>query len=596
MTIMASSSRQNVTRSGASGRGGAVAAARAESAQAGIAMLEAGGNAIDAAIAAAFVAGVVEPMETTLAGTGFLLLNLPEGGGSFAVEFGPRAPAKAHAQMFEIDQSRALDRGLGVSVVVGDANIQGILAAGVPSTILALIEAQARFGKLPLARVMAPAIRAAHDGFEADSYFALSALASLPALRKDPGTRKTFLVNGDPPVAAHSGTASYGPHPRIRQEALGRSLEIIAAKGAAAFQSGEIAKDLIATVRDLGGILSAEDLRAVSPQITQPRRLSFRGFDIWAPMAPSGGLTELQMLTIWQALHPETPPLEDDARRLRGLAEVSWHAFADRYHWLGDPDFVAVPETGLLSKDYAAAIAATIRKGEAPPRLGPDDGLPWEVFASRAVHDPWRYEGGGKKAPAWRPEGSTEPKAGTTHVSAMDGQGMAVTITHTAANMFGNQVVCERTGFLFDATMGWFNARPGAANSIAGGKRPLANMGPLLITRGGKSVAAIGAPGGRRIVNAMVQVALDITERGMDAAAAVQAPRIDASGSTLLASERLAAVAKELEPACGTAALVPEQHQGFGYELARPVVVVRNGAGEISAATDPFVNGHAMSL
>jgi gamma-glutamyltranspeptidase/glutathione hydrolase len=346
----------------------------------------------------------------------------------------------------------------------------------------------------------------------------------------------------------------------------------------------------------LGGILSAEDLHAISPKVTQPRWLSFRGFDIWAPTAPSGGLTELQMLTIWQALHPEKPPLDDDARRLRGLAETSWHAFADRYHWLGDPDFVDVPEMGLLSKDYASVIAAAIRRGEAPPRLRPEAGLPWEVFAGRAVHDPWRFEGTDRQPPIWRPEGATEAKAGTTHVSAMDGDGMAVSITHTAANMFGSQVVCERTGFLLDATMGWFNARPGAANSIAGGKRPLANMGPLLITREGRSVAAIGAPGGRRIINAMVQIALNITERGMDATQAVLAPRIDASGSVLLASERLARIAQELEPVCGKAALVSEQHQGFGYELARPVTVVRNGDGEISAATDPFVNGHAMSL
>lgn len=593
---MTQPSRQNVTRSGAYGRGGAVAAARAESARAGIAMLEAGGNAIDAAIAAAFVAGVVEPMETTLAGTGFLLVNLPEGGGTFAVEFGPRAPRAAQATMFAIDESRALDRGLGVSVVVGDANILGILAAGVPGTIPGLIAAQARFGKLPLARVMAPAIRAAYDGFDADSYFALSALASLAALRKDPGASKTFLVAGDPPVASHSGTASFGPHPLIRQPALGRSLEIIAAKGADAFRSGEVGQGLMATVRERGGILSPEDLGAVAPRAAAPRRIAFRGFEIWAPMAPSGGLTELQMLMIWQALHPERPPRTDDARRLHGLAEASWHAFADRYHWLGDPDFVAVPEAGLLSPAYAATIADAIRKGEPAPRLGPDEGLPWEVFAGRAMHDPWLFDGSGRTPPVWRPEGATEAPAGTTHVSAMDGEGMAVTITHTAANMFGAHLVCERTGFLLDSTMGWFNARAHAANSIAGGKRPLANMGPLLITREGRSVAAIGAPGGRRIINAMVQVALDITERGMDAAEAVQAPRIDASGSVLLASERLKDVVPALEPAFGKAALVSEQHQGFGYELARPVVVVRNGGGEISAATDPFVNGHAMSL
>lgn len=587
-------SRQLVSRSPARGRGGAVAAARRASVEAALAMLEAGGNAVDAAVAAAFVAGVVEPMETTLAGSGFMLVAEADGA-VHAVEFPPRAPAAATPTMFEIDTTRSLDRGLGVSVVVGDRNVAGATAAGVPATIAGLLAAHERFGRLDRAMVLSPAIRAAHDGFEIESYFALEVLANLEALRADPGASRLYLQDGLPPVPPHLGATTLGVAPLLTQPQLGRILELVAARGRSGFYEGETAAALVETVRGLGGILSREDLAGCEPLVGPARRLAFREHEVWTPHSPSGALTQLQILNIWQGLHPERPPTEDTPERLRGLAEASWHAFADRYHWLGDPDVVAVPEAGLLSADYAASIARAIAAREPPPRARPDQGLPWEHFARLAAHDPWSFQDGSERG-SWRAQGATEALAGTTHVSVVDRDGMAVSITHTAANHFGAKVVCPRTGLLLDAAMGWFNARVGAANSIAPGKRPLANMGPMIVTRNGRALAALGAPGGRRIIHAVVQVLLNIVERGLCAEDAVAAPRVDASGSTLLASERLAGAVAALAEAGVPVALVADQHEPFGYELARPVVALRDGEGRTSAAIDPFTRGVAAAL
>ncbi|WP_236781018.1 gamma-glutamyltransferase [Agrobacterium fabrum] len=171
---------------------------------------------------------------------------------------------------------------------------------------------------------------------------------------------------------------------------------------------------------------------------------------------------------------------------------------------------------------------------------------------------------------------------------------MAVSLTHTAANHFGSKVVCPRTGLIFDGAMGWFNACPNAANSIEGGKRPLANMAPLLVTKGGQVVAAIGAPGGRRIINATLQLIINLIEKKMNAVDAVHAPRIDASGTTLLASERL----KEAVEATGlnSYGYVNGEFEPYTYEMARPVVVVREQDGRLVAITDPTTKGYSSAI
>jgi gamma-glutamyltranspeptidase/glutathione hydrolase len=579
-------SRQRPRRAAVTGQRLAIAAARRASVDAGLAMAEQGGNAMDAAIAAAFVAGVIEPMETTLAGSGFCMVSGPGTGGPVCVEFGPRAPRAARSDMFPIDTSRSIDRGLGVSLVVDDANAQGARAAGVPATVAGLCLALQRFGRLPLGTVLGPAIEAAHQGFPADNYFALEALANLAALRADPGAAAVYLRDGLPPAAPHLGTATLGAPVPIRQEALGRTLEIVAARGAEAIRTGEVAQALLATHRALGGLLTAEDLAAVAPQVAPALMLELGSATACVPAAPSGGLTILQILAILRALD------RGAHRPVRDLLFASWHAFADRYHWLGDPEVVPVPRRGLLAPDYAAAIARGIVEGRPPPLPRPGEGPHWDAFAHRAVHDPWPHEGG--VAPIWRPAGGTEAAAGTTHVSAMDGEGLAVSITHTAANHFGAKVVCPKTGLLLDAAMGWFNACPGAANSIAPGARPLSNMGPALLLRGGGAAAALGAPGGRRIIGAVAHI-LGALAAGLDAKAALAEPRADASGDAALLDEALAEDAAALRAEGLPVRLVAREHEPYGYELARPNLAMRDGA-TVTAAADPFSTGFAAAV
>ncbi|WP_298014817.1 gamma-glutamyltransferase [uncultured Castellaniella sp.] len=594
-SVACSKSAQIITRTEVVGAGGVVAAAREATVRAAVHALEQGGNAVDAAVSAALVAGVIEPMETTLAGSGFLLVGLPTGEVS-SVEFGPRAPRAAAPDMFTIDRTRDIDRGLGISVVVGDENVQGIRAAGVPMTLAGLAAAHERFGMLPWSALCRPAIQAAADGFSASPYLALEVLANIEAIRLDEGARRLFLPGGSPPSIAHLGQASLGTSCLVRQGALARSLERIAAEGVGAFYGGGVGRLLLETHRDLGGLLSHEDLVGAKAVVVPPHSLDFRDYQVHAPRAPCGGVTELQILQLWLALFPDKAPDRNEMEHVSMLAQASWHAFADRYHWLGDPDFVSVPTSGLLSDGYARKVAGLIRSGEAPPRSLGTGQAPWNYFSREAAHDPWTYEASGAARGApWRPAGATEPPSGTTHISVTDRNGMSVSLTHTAANHCGAKVVCPRTGFLLDATMGWFNALPGAANSIAGGKRPLANMGPVLLSRAGKPYAALGAPGGRRIIDAVVQVILNLVEHGMSPAEALLAPRIDTSGNGLLMSERLQSMAPELETLFGPVGIVGEQHQGYGYELARPnLSLFRDG--RAYAAADPFSEAYAWAL
>lgn len=588
-------SYQKIKKTSAIGHRGAVACARIESSRAAMEMIEAGGNAMDAAVAAAFVAGVVEPMETTLAGSGFLLVHRPGVKQVQAIDFGPRAPLAARPDMFKIDASRSVDRGLGVSVVEDDANIRGVLAIGVPAVIRGLTDGHWACGRLPLSRVLAPAIRAAHDGFEIDNYYTLEALSNLQGLRADEGARNLFLRNGMPPMSPHLGSATLGAAERLRQKALGRSLEVIAEKGADAFYVGEIARDLLRTVAELGGILNAEDLAGCRSAIGAARTIRFRDADVWVPNAPCGALTQLQMLKWWAAFWGDRTCNEDTAERLRIFSAVSRHAFADRYYWLGDPDFVPVPERALLSDGYAMQIASDIAAHGVPIWQGQPQ-APWDYFSRHRAHDPGSFEQDARALQDWNPGGATEPGSGTTHVSVMDEDGMAVAITHTAANHFGSNVVCQRTGFLLDAAMGWFNALPGAANSIAPGKRPLANMAPMMLTRRGESIAALGAPGGRRIISCIAQIAINLIERGHDAEQAVNAPRCDASGNALLISERLQHLGPESAKSGEAVLLISEQHEGYGYELARPNIVVRDFDGLLEAASEPFAKGFALAI
>jgi gamma-glutamyltranspeptidase/glutathione hydrolase len=558
----------------AEGDGGALTAGHPMSVAAGLKMLDQGGNAIDAAVAAALVAGVVEPQETTLAGSGFLLVQKP-GEEPISVEFGPRAPMAAETGMYRIDRDRREDRGLGVSTVVGDEHVIGPRASGVPGNIVGLLTAHELLGLLDRRTVMQPAIEAAANGFEASASFVLGLVAYRESLLADPVSSEVFFPQGRIPAIPHMGRTFGAPATVVINAALARTLEVIAEQGAESMQTGEVARDVVATMDEIGGLISAEDLARPRVDIVPPRILDYRGWQISATRAPSGGLTELEMLAGWQELHRNGEDISD-AERVTDLARLSLHVFADRYHWLGDPLVVPVPEDALLSRGYARALAEWAKDGASTPRPSEEGAFPWEIFACRAIHDPWPHDPQSRPSPRWRPDGGTEASTGTTHVSVLDGRGMAVSITHTAANLFGAHRMCPRTGLMFDSAMNWFNAEANAANSVRGGARPLANMGPLIISADGHPRIALGAPGGRRIASALVQVTINLLDRGMSAGEALAEPRIDASGGRVLIQERLRHVIPQL-PDDLEAVVIEESGEYLIAEMARPGVVVRTG-------------------
>lgn len=570
--------------------GGSVVAPHESSIAAGLTMLENGGNAVDAAIAAALVAGVVEPTETTLGGSGFMLYHDADGT-SWSVDFGPKAPGAASPAMFELDPEASSSPVLGLAPVLGNANVDGPRASGVPRTLLGLLTAQERFGQLPRHTVCGPAIEAAYNGFPADMWFLTSALNDLDRLRADPQAARTFLApDGLPLGRASLGYygPSFGDGSRVRQPALGATLEEASLSGLEALTGGTIAERLAASSAELGGLLTVDDLLESGPVIGPATTIRYRDAEVSVPTAPGGGPTELQILAIWQQLHPIPTALDAGAGHWRELALTIRHAFADRYHWLGDPSAVPVPTEALFHEDYAARIASAVATGHDVP--GWQDTAPWITYAATGVHDPWAFDAGGRSRPSWNPATASTPTSGTTHISAADPSGRLVSITHTAANHFGNGRICPRTGLLFDSAMAWFNAAPGAANSITSGGRALANMGPALVTRNRAPVAALGASGGRRIISAVAQIIIHLVDGGHDIADALAMPRIDASGPRVLVPASLADEAGALGDLGATT--VPASPEPFAMDFARPNMAGFDRSGQLTSVINPHHYHH----
>ena len=535
-------------------------------------MLELGGNAIDAAVAAALVAGVIEPTETTLAGSGFLLYSDGDHA-PWSVEFGPKAPLAASPRMFDIDDDAADAAILGIHPVKANANVDGPLASGVPRTLLGLLSAHEKWGTLDRTIVCQPAIEAAYGGFASDSWFVLNAMSDLHRLTSDDMCRKVFLASDGLPKGRSSLRfygASIEQGQTICQPELGATLEEVAGASLQTLVDGAIAARLAETSQEMGGILTLADFQASVPSIGAARTLPYREAHVSVPNSPGGGLTELQILKIWEALTASPATSHESPHLTRKLALAIRHAFADRYHWLGDPAVVPVPESALLEPEYIQEIAAICEHGEDVP--GWRGTIPWRTFAVQAAHAP--SLGDEPHLPLWSPLGASTPTSGTTHISATDVQGRTVAITHTAANHFGNGIICPRTGLLFDSAMAWFNAYPGAANSISSGARPLANMGPALVTEAGRSIA-IGASGGRRIVSAVAQVIINMIDGGLSAREALELPRIDASGPTIVLPESRAEALEQLQDlGCS---ILPASNDPYAIDYARPNIAVSSG-------------------
>jgi len=450
--------------------------------QVGVDILRQGGNAIDAAVAVAFALEVVLPAAGNIGGGGFIV-HRTAAGDVTALDYREVAPAAATHNMFVDSAGNPTDR-----------SEIGHLAAGVPGSVAGLYEAWQKYGTLPWATLIAPAIRLA-QGHVIDSARNREIASDRSLLARFPASRAQFLVHDSAPP----------PGAMWRQPDLARTLQLISDSGPDVFYRGQIADLIVAEMQRGGGLITKDDLRRYRPIWRTPIQLTYRGHTIYSmPPSSSGGVTMGEILNILEGY--DTLPAFGTAPYLHVLTEAMRRAFMDRNRWLGDPDFVTMPLDRLLSKSYAATLRSQIDPKHATPT-------------------PPQAGGGGGEA------------MHTTHYSIVDQQGNAASVTTTLNGGFGSGVTVTGAGFLLNNEMDDFATAPGKpnmyglvqgeANAVAGNKRMLSAMTPsIVLDSAGNLEMVVGTPGGPTIITSVAQVILNVLDQKMSLADAVAAPRI----------------------------------------------------------------------
>jgi gamma-glutamyltranspeptidase/glutathione hydrolase len=471
------------------GAGGMAATQETRATESAIAILARGGNAVDAAVTAAFTMAVTLPRAGNLGGGGFLLVHLADGG-DFAIEFRERAPLAARPDLF-LDENGKRDPAKAQS---------GPLSVGVPGSVRGLGLALETYGTIPLAEAVAPALLLAAKGFpvNADLHDSLSTYRE--DLARCPEARRIFLTaDGEPPAI---GTL-------LVQTDLAHTLSLLAEQGADAFYTGVIAERFATDMAHRGGLITREDLASYRAIVRKPLRSTYRDHIVLTPPPPSsGGVQLLEMLNLVERF-----PLREfgpnSAASIHVLAEAMKLAHADRAGYLADPDFVEVPTARLISKEYAAIRSALIDPGKTRPSSEIAPGL--TDFSRPESHE-------------------------TTHLSVIDAAGNAVSLTTTLNFSYGARIIAAGTGIFLNNQMDMFDAKPGEANAyglrsgehnaIAPGKRMISSMAPVLVFFPENSgILATGTPGGSRIANTNLQILVNLIDHGMNLAEATCSPR-----------------------------------------------------------------------
>jgi gamma-glutamyltranspeptidase/glutathione hydrolase len=540
-------------KTGASSDGGMVVAKQEEAALAGAKMLADGGNAVDAAVAAAFVMNVMEPYNTSIGGAGYMIFRGADGTAR-TIDFSNRAPRRMTP---DAHRSRTT------------VAFKGGLAAIVPGTVGGLVTALERFGTLSLAHVLEPAIDLAENGMPLSWVLALRLLQELNGIRANPKSAEIFLVDGDPGMV-HGATT-------IRQTDLARTLRAIAEHGAPGFYTGPVAQQIVDFVQAQGGLLELADMAAYQPTVVDALRSPFGAHTILTGPLPCPGLMTVQGLKILEGFDLATWG-HNSVASLHVMAEAYRLAFADRDAYFGDPEFVDVPVDLLLSDDYIARRRAQIDPERALAEVRPGDvGVV--------------------------PLGKASSAGGTTQISVVDAAGNAVSMTHTLIGGWSGLGVAGDSGVVMNCAAQWFDPTPGAPNSVAPGKRPVSNMTPLIVERENRAVLAVGAPGSRRITNAVSQVVLNTLVHGMAVQPAISAPRIDLSQGYIVADDRIDASVIDGLRALGHR--VETVHEfinaggpaaGYRGYFARPAAVFVDAAGIRHGGDYPFLEGMAAGV
>ena len=505
-------------------------------AEAGLEVLRSGGNAIDAAVTTAFCQGVLDPQMCGVGGSGMMLVHRAGSSEPECIEFHARAGRDVRPDQWERLLIRESADRYGY-VLEGAVNDVGYQSVGVPGTVAGLDLALRRHGTLAWAQTLAPAIRIAREGFEVPGALANTwirdpspdVVAMARRIQVTPGAAALYTQNGRPLAVGA----------RLVQDDYARTLDTLAREGAASFYTGEIGERIAADFAANGGFISREDLAGYRPEVTRPLAGRYRGLTVTVPGPPAGGMTLLQMLNFLERFDLAAlkwPSVE--AARLR-VEAMRW-AFTDRDAHLADPRFAAVPTGHLLEKDYALSAAARI-------------------------HD----------SPT------------TTHISVIDAAGNAVAMTHTLGISSG--VVTPGLGFSYNNYLNCFDPRPGRVNSLEPGKTRITMMVPTIVFSDDGVRAIAGAPGGTKIVGAVLQVLLNLLDHGMTPVEAVSAPRIDFQGEFAEVEGRVPeAIVAGLRENGVTVHRRPYNYDSY---FAQVQLISRSADGSLRGASDPRRDG-----
>ena len=524
----------------ATGENGVIATGRADCTEIGLDILQRGGNAVDAAVAVGFALGVCEQQSSGIGGGGFMTLRLATGEVVF-IDFRDRSAAAASLDMWEINPDGS---------VKNEENKIGGKAVAVPGDVKGLLYALETYGTMSRGDVMAPAIEMAEEGFTVSHITSRDIKDAYRAIMQYDSTMAIYLDEDWMPYEAGD---------TIRNPDLARTLRRIAEEGEAAFYGGEIAEKIVAAVQTDGGCLTMEDFANYDIHVTEPVHGTYRGYDIFSANLPSsGGTIIVEMLNILEnfdvgSLDPESPAY------FHLLSEVMKLCYADRARYMGDPEYVDVPVTGLTDKGYARAQA---------DRIDPDRSQTYEAS------DPWPFE-----------------SDSTTSYAILDAAGNMVAVTKTVDATFASALVAEGTGILLNDTLFDFSTDPDSPNVVAGNKRPLSSMSPTLVVKDGQPVLALGAPGSTRIISGVMQVITKVIDHGMDVQDAIDAVRMHDDFGTLVLERRVGDEVIDALRAMGHQVNATEVWFTFPCVQA----VARLSDGTLRGAADPRRDGKAAA-
>lgn len=475
-------------------------------------VLRQGGNAVDAAVTAAFAMGVAEPALSGIGGVAVMVIRVPDGRET-VIDGSGLAPLAATPDMFRIAGGADVKGMYGWPAAVGDENNVGYRSVGVPGMVAATTRALERYGTITLERAVRPAVALASDGLPMDIHHTLTFATYADRLWEFPESKRTFYKKDGLPL--HPPTALEGGGDKLVQADLARSLELIGREGPDAFYRGPLARAIVEDVRRGGGILSPEELAAYEAREIAPLVTEHRGHRIATNPECGGGITLVELLNILDGLDIDAMD-RGSAEYVHLVGEACRRSFLDRFAYLGDPAHAKAPFDVLASMEHAEHVRSEIDRGRATPERGPS------IRGKLTADVPH-----------------------TTHMCVVDASRTCVSLTSTLGGAFGSGAVIGGTGILLANVMTWFDPRPGRPNSIAGGKRILWAPSPAIVSRAGEPRLVVGASGGRRLISAVAQAIINVTRHGDGPQDAVNGLRVHYEAGPMLVDTRVSREVRE---------------------------------------------------